>query len=423
MTTRLNNGALKFLVCLMTAGLGQNVMADGYRNPPMTAEAIGKSGNGIVFSDDASAAAYNPANLAFQKDGSFVGGLTFAHLEHTYTAGITGEKAVADDPWTPLPNIFLSQLLGESGVVFGLGITTPYGQGSEYGRDALQDPIFRPNPIYEARLALVDINPNLALQLNDKVALGAGVSVIYSKLDFTQYFPWSAIVPVLPDGVAEVDADGYAMGGNVALTWLPTEKQRVALTYRSSFEVHYEGDFEVSGFAPIVPGTTPKSDFSTRIEFPNIVGAGYGVELSDTVRVEANFEWLEWSSNDRINIDLANNQALLAGQESIPNNWDDTIKLGVGGDWQFSEDWVFRAGYAFLESPIPDETISPLLPDADRHAISVGLGFQSGIHTVDLGYTYSIFDDRAPTIAENPAYSGTYDIDSDLLGVTYSCIF
>lgn len=420
MATRMNNNAFKALTCLVTVGLTQALLADGYRNPPLTAEAIGKSGNAIVFTDDASAIAHNPANLAFQKDGSIVVSVTLAHLEHTYTAGDTGKKAVADDPWQPLPNIFVSYPLGDSGAVFGLGVTTPYGQGAEFGRTDLRDLPFRPNPIYEARLALVDINPTVAMQLNEKVAVGVGVSFIYSQLDFTQYFPWSAIAPVVPDGDADVDADGYAVGGNVGVTWTPTEKQRVALTYRSSYEVDYDGDFELNVFAPIVPGTTPKSDFSTKIDFPNIIGVGYGVELSDTVRVEANFEWLEWSSNENIKIDLANNQPLLGGQETIPNNWEDTIRVGVGGDWQYSDSWVFRTGYTFLETPIPDGTLSPILPDADRHAISVGFGFQSGIHAIDVAYTYSIYDDRTPAVGVNPVYPGSYDIDSDLLGLTYS---
>lgn len=421
MTKQMNRIGFNVLTCLIAVGLESSLLADGYRNPPMTAEAIGKSGNAIVFADDASAATYNPANLAFQQNGSFVGSLTFAHLEPTYTAGITGDKAVADDPWQPLPNLFYSKPLDVANLVFGLGITTPYGQGSEYDRDALHDPNFRPNPVYKARLALVDINPNMALKLNDYLAIGGGASLIYSQLDFTQYFPWSLYVPVLPDGTAEVDADGYAAGGNAALTCFLTSKQRVALTYRSEFELDYEGDLELSGFAPIVPGTTPKSDFSTEINFPNIVGAGYGIELSESVRIEANVEWLEWSSNESINLDLANNQALLGGQNAIPNNWDDTVNVGVGGDWQFSEAWLLRAGYIRLESPIPDETITPLLADADRDAFSVGVGYQTGRHSVDLGYTYSIFDDREPSISENRAYPGTYDIDADLLSVTYSC--
>ncbi|MEA2068961.1 MAG: outer membrane protein transport protein, partial [Verrucomicrobiota bacterium] len=133
------------------------------------------------------------------------------------------------------------------------------------------------------------------------------------------------------------------------------------------------------------------------------------------IRIEANLEWLEWSVNDTQTADLGVN-----GSNPIPQNWDDTFTFGVGGDWQFAEQWVFRAGYAFIESPIPDETMAPILPDADRHALSLGLGYAIGGHAIDIAYTFSIYEDRYSTTS---AYPGDYDIDSNLAGVTYSLSF
>ena len=154
------------------------------------------------------------------------------------------------------------------------------------------------------------------------------------------------------------------------------------------------------------------------ITYPNIIGAGYGIVLGESVRLEANLEWLEWSSNKSLDADLGSN-----GKLSIPQDWDNTITVSVGGDWQLDENWLLRAGYAFIESPIPDATMAPILPDADRHALSLGFGYTTGKHTVDVSYTFSIYDDREPTIAENPAFPGSYDIDSNLVGLTYSYLF
>ena len=225
------------------------------------------------------------------------------------------------------------------------------------------------------------------------------------------------------DGDAEVEASGYGLGGNIGVTWNITENQRLALTYRSGYKVDYEGDFEVSNYQPLLPGTTAESDFSTEIEFPHIIGVGYGIELMDQVQVEANFEWQEWSSNESLKLDLENNQPYLFGQNEIVNDWNNSIIIGVGGSWQFAENWVFRTGYRYLETPIPDETLSPILPDTDQHSISVGLGYQAGAHAVDVAYTYSIYKDREISVADNPVYPGDYDIDSTLVGLTYSLTF
>ena len=55
--------------------------------------------------------------------------------------------------------------------------------------------------------------------------------------------------------------------------------------------------------------------------------------------------------------------------------------------------------------------------------MSLGLGYTTGAHTIDVAYTYSIYEDREASLFENQAYPGDYDIDSDLVGLTYSYSF
>lgn len=151
------------------------------------------------------------------------------------------------------------------------------------------------------------------------------------------------------------------------------------------------------------------------IQFPSIFGAGYGIQLTDDIQVEALLEWIEWSINDV-------QTATVSGLGTFPlvNNWKDTITAAVGGSWNFTEGWVFRTGYSFIETPIPDSTTTPILPDTNRHIIGVGLGYSIAGHTIDLSYSYTIYEDRTSTY---PEYAGSYDIDSDLVGLTYSYHF
>lgn len=409
------------IVCvLMLSAVVMNSFADGYRNPPPTAEGIAKSGANMVFVDDASAISYNPANLAFQKESSFVLDVTIARAENTFDSSSPSagaDKAVSDDSWQPLPNLFLSMPLKDSGLAVGLGITSPFGQGVEYDKADLYDPalgVIPPfgvgQPMYEAEIAVVNFNPTVAFKLGNDVAIGLGADIYYSTLMFKQQYPFSLVIPLAPDQEAEADADGFGFGGNAAVTWKVTEQQHVALSYRSEVKVEYEGDLKV---AP-QPGVLVNSSFDMDIKYPTAIGIGYGVSLTDTIRVEANLEWLEWSVNETLSADLGANGSL-----SIPQKWDDTFTFNIGGDWQLDENWVVRAGYAFIESPIPDETMAPILPDADRHALSLGFGYSAGGHAIDVAYTFSIYDDRSST----SVYPGDYDIDSDLLGLTYSYSF
>jgi long-chain fatty acid transport protein len=422
-----NEGVSKILTILMLGAMAHGAYADGYRNPPPTAEGIAKSGANMVFVDDASAVSYNPANLAFQTKVSIVVDATLAQSETTFDSSSPSAvpgKAVSDDPWQVLPNLFVSVPIGDSGVVAGLGITTPFGQSIKYNKADLFDPAYISptsvaQPIYEAEIGLVNFNPSIAFKVGDSIAIGVGADIYYSSLKFKQDYTFSAIPPGgLPNQEAEADADGYGFGGNAAITWKVTDKQNLALSYRSEVKVEYEGDLTATPSAVAVPPQLVNSSFDMDIKYPTVIGAGYGVSLSDTIRVEANLEWLEWSVNDTQTADLGAN-----GTQSAPQDWDNTFTVGVGGDWQFAGGWVARAGYAFIESPIPDETIAPILPDADRHVLSLGLGYTFKGHTFDLAYAYSIYDDRNNTGNPAATYQGSYDIDSNLVGLTYSFSF
>ena len=382
----------------MVLSVAGAVFADGYRNPPPTAEGIAKSGVHSAFVDDASAVFYNPANLAFQTNKSLVVSATFARTENKYSpaAGISFDS---DGDWNVLPDVYYSQPIGD-GVVFGLGITSPYGQGLSWNKSDFYNPSSATAVPYDASIMLLNINPTIAFQLSDSVSVGAGADIVYSELELNAWFPTPDPANPLVDASGE--GEGWGVGGNLGITWQMTEKQRLTATYKSRVDVDYDGDFSLGG------------DFGTFVKFPNTYGLGYGVELTDDVRIEALVEWLEWSVNDT--------QPLEVAGQSMPqqNNWDDTLTVGIAADWQLTDRLALRAGYAFIETPVPDSTITPLLPDADRHALSVGAGYSIGGHTLDLAYTYSIYEDRE---SSNPLLPGTYNIDSDLVGMTYSYSF
>ena len=381
--------------------LASSVLADGYRNPPPTAEGIGKSGVHSVFVDDASAISYNPANLASLTNASFVGSFTFARTENQYSP-FPGVSADSDGDWNVLPNLYYSRPLGDSGMTAGIGLTSPFGQGISWNRSDFIPPGPFTNTVpYEAQLALININPTVAFKLVEDLSIGVGLDMYVSRLDLTAVN--GLVITPGPGQIyfdSEVEAYGMGIGGNVGATWDINEAHHVAVTYRSAFEIEYSGDFKVEG--------TPDVDVDTTIKFPNVYTLGYGVDLNEAFQVEVMVEWLQWSNNEEQTLEIG------GASQTFENNWDDTFTIGLGGNWALNENWAVRAGYAFIETPIPDSTITPLLPDADRHAFSLGAGYTIGKHTVDAAYTFSIYDDR-----DNTA-SGAYEIDSNLIGLTYS---
>lgn len=409
-------GFLALLLILIPAFVPRS-MAEGFKNPPEGAAALGRAGGTIAIADDAAAVTHNPANLVDLKGAEVQAAVTIVHAETEYDSPMGGSTKT-EEPWKFLPNLYAVEAAEGGNFAYGVGITTPFGQSTEWEKDGL----FRYSAPYFAELRMVEANPVFAARINDRLSIAAGVSFYWSDLELRQYYPWSALIgnPAAPDGEAKFTGDGQAWGGNAAVTWQATDRQRLAATYRTSFDVDYDGDFKVSN----IPGplASPRSDFSTTMAFPAIAGFGYGLQVTDKLKIAVDAEWIEFSRYDSLSLDIAENTALLP-MADIPEDWKDVWTYGIGVDWQFAEALTFRAGYMYIESPIPDETLSPTLPDANRNVFSVGLGYKVGGHSLNIAYAYSLFDDRDIRNNQNPAYDGDYDIASHLIGASYGYIF
>jgi long-chain fatty acid transport protein len=391
------------------------VRAEGFRNSTIGAEDLGRSGGRIAQVDDATAIQHNPANLA---------GITNAMAEFDPTViyisahfhSVTGQGARTTDPVKALPDIFVSAPLKDGKYAVGLGITVPYGLGNEWGNSS--SAFAQPGGVltyaapHSSKLTTFNFNPTFAAKITDNLSVGVGLDVMWSDLQFSQY-----LSPLAPGITAHAEGDGFGYGGNLGVTWKVTDKQRLAFAYRSTMTAKYTGSTEFSSVLGL-PGTS----FGSRIVFPNILSAGYGIDLTDTIRLETDFEWVQFSQFKNLPATIGPN-FLGVPSQVIPENWHNTFTAGIGGDWRFADHWTLRAGYQFFESPVPDSTFSPTIPDANQNVLTFGLGWHSGHHSLEAAYGLDFYDTR--NIAGNlvSAYNGKYTFNVHLFSFAYRYAF
>ena len=413
---------------LLTAA---NASAEGFRNSPPGAFNLGRAGGRIAQIDDASAAQQNPANLADLSLTELQLAPSFIYYSTEFKS-TTGQTSKSQDPWKMLPNGFGSTTVFDGKLALGVGLTVPFGLSNDWdpGSPAFAHPtgVLRYQTPYSAELKTINANPAAALKLGDHLRLGAGVDVMWSELTLKQFYPWLIFpgsVGTEPDGNIQAKGDGFAVGGNAGLTWLITPRQRFAVTYRSPMTVDYNGNFEIDNITPTAAflGVTSQSDFKTSIGFPSMVAAGYGLEITDTVRVEVDAEWIQFSRFKSLNLDVGSNALLFPTGTDIAQNWKDTFTAGIGGDWRFASNWVMRAGYQFYQSPVPDSTFSPTIPDANQNVFTFGLGFHYKRHFLELAYGADFYNARHIRNDQNPAFNGDYQTRVHLFSLTYHYSF
>jgi long-chain fatty acid transport protein len=260
----------------------------------------------------------------------------------------------------------------------------------------------------------------VAARLGEYLQLGMALDVMWSEVTLKQFYPWFLGTGNLadPDGRIKAEGDGVGVGGKVGLTLQLTERQRIALTYRLPMNIDYDGGFQVDNVPAGLGGGTFRTDFKTTIKFPTIIAAGYGINLTDKIRIEADVEWLQFSRFKDLPLIVANGLPGLPA--SVHEDWRDTFTIGIGGDWRINEHWVVRAGYQFYQSPVPDSTFSPTIPDADQNVITVGVGYTYKKHSIEAA---DFYDKRHIENNQNPAFNGNYDITVHLFSFSYRFTF
>lgn len=404
-----------------------SALGDGFRTPFLGTFGLGRAGGKVAHVDDSSAVVHNPANLVELEKAEIAASPTFVYYGATFESPTSG-NAETINPWKFLPNAFAAKPLKDGQYAVGLGITTPFGLATEWDETGtFLNPFgLRYQAPHFAQLKTINLNPTLAAKLTEGLSIGVGFDATWSEITLEQYYPWGPAGGV-GEGIAKFKGDNWGFGGNLGVTWRVNERHRLALTYRTRTAIKYEGEFTISNFQPgLLPGTTPSSPFKTKITLPDTVTFAYGVRIKDTIRVEANVEWLSWSHFDSLSLDAGNNNLLLTGSPApamYNQDWSDTFTAGLGADWQVAPKWVVRAGYQFSQSPVPDYTLSPTIPDSDANILSVGVGFRSGHHSLEASYGVFLYASRSISSNQNPAFIGDYEQTVHLIGAQYRFIF
>jgi long-chain fatty acid transport protein len=398
------------------------------------AAAMAMAGAFVSLANDPSAIFHNPAGIAFLNGTQMALGTT-----------LIWSKASVDLPNWPVPsqkswdqisqtfypsNFYLTHNFGK--VALGFGFFSPYGLGAKWPMENEQGGFPLRYLGYEDDMKTFFFNPTIAFKASENFSVGVGVSYIYSTVkfrlvqiaDFTSYGAGKYDVP------ASLEGNGDAFGFNAGLLYRG-KNFGFGLNYRSGFTIDFKGDMTLdpskvpSFLQPYIP-TTAKGETSFR--FPHILGVGISFNLTEKFLLSADAHYVLWSRFDKYVVEFTEqDRGVPIEALEIEEKFEDAWTLRGGIQYSFSPQFALRAGVLYDYTPQPIETMDPLLPDANRLALTIGFGYKLGKSVVlDLAYQYEMFEDRtAPNRDIYPLKLGVgaYKTHADLLGVNLSFLF
>ena len=124
-----------------------------------------------------------------------------------------------------------------------------------------------------------------------------------------------------------------------------------------------------------------------KVTLPFNIGAGLAYNVTKKFMITADVSYTHWASFSELiakftNLKIKMGDVTLSEikEDTLKEYWNSTVKFGIGMRYRVNDKLTVRSGAYYDGTPIPDSTITPLIPDANP---KVG---------VTLGVEYSIFD-------------------------------
>ena len=372
--------------------------ADGLVRDGIGAISTGRGGTNIGHSDNAAVLLDNPAGMInVNGAGLFEIGADVVITDLSYSDPDNPDVSGKFRP-CPSPNLGYIGKSDDGRWAAGIGVFAPAGFSAEYD---MNNPHFGEST-YKSLGCLAKVLPGVAFQVNDQLSIGATLGVAFSQAELEgPFYPNSLPLAGAP---TEFDllANGVAPTGSVGLQYKLTPRTTIGACYTE--ETRFRLDGTVRADVPFPPaGGIVSSNFDAQVDlvWPRSFGVGLRHEVCACRRFSADLIWYDWShAFDELDIKLTNSShpgfAMFGPtiRDSLPLDWEDSVSLRLGYEWEPIAANIFRMGYVFHNSPVPDSTLNPYLDGVLTHALSAGYSREYERYVLNAAYQYSFSPER-----------------------------
>ena len=358
---------LFFLAILCAAAT--SLHAAGFRAALQSAKQQGMGHVGVGMDVGPASLFFNPGAMGMNGNHgiSLNGSAVLSKIGYN-TPGTTYETEIEKNTGTPIA------LYGTFGIndkmSGGLGVYTPYGSTVEWPNDWAGRYVSQ-----SIELASFFIQPTVSYKVNDQFGIGAGFIYALGNVTLKRGAPLLNNDGMETDITLENDKAATGTGYNVGVYYQPNSDLSFGVNYRSKVEVEAEdGNVAVENLPQAAAGAFSATKFGATLPLPAELSFGAGFDVNERFTLAADVNVAYWSAYEQL---VFNYNGTLGGSTSttIPQNWENVLKVNVGGEYDVNENFIVRAGGNYDQSPVPDAHLSPITPDTDRLSGTLGFSY------------------------------------------------
>lgn len=405
---------LSTAICTMISGAAfvtaQDANAAGFYIQEQSVSALGSAFAGSTTSvRDASTIYFNPAGMT-RLDGPQANlGVHLlipdSDLDDTGSTILAAPVSPADsdnpyDP-TPVPNAYIAYPWMNGQLWTGLGVSAPFGLGSDYGDD-----FFGRYDSIETELKVINVSPVVAFQATPWLSLGGGVDIQYADAKLT-----SAVNDGIQEGRSRLEGDDVSYGFNLGILATPIAGTDIGFSYKNGVNHELDGEIEVSGLSGLNPAAPNfLVDGTADLDLPDMYTLGAAHDLNDKWRIMGQVTYFNWSEFEDITA-ISDAGATIS---QVVQDYDNTFAFAVGAEYEWTPEWTVRAGYQFDQTPTNDNFRTSRTPDGDRNWFALGATYNINEQfSLDMAGVYIDVADEEINVTRN---SGAAVVSADTEG-------
>jgi long-chain fatty acid transport protein len=369
------------------------------------APATGMAGAFTAKADDATAIFYNPAGIGKLRGLQvYAGGmLIVGHPEAASSPAfqLPGGKQDGNYSVVFIPNFYVSYGF-KYGLAVGVGAFTNFGLKSIWptgweGRFQA----------YSSSLEDVTLNPSVAWHPVRWFSIGAGFDITPARVDLRR-----SENLVNAESQLRFIGNAVGLGGNVGVLFEVPRVNRpsllsIGLSYRSRYDLEFNDGVIHANNVPLellsVLHDTPAT---ATLPIPDLVSVGVGVRPVDSLFLQVQFDWTNWSRLQALQLNAQD----MALNTTVPEKWRDGYTMRVGGEYAFGIVSA-RLGFGVDWTPVPQATMNPIVPDAQRFLVSGGASvYLPKGFALEAAIMGVIFRDRTSALPEFPVSYSTWAV-------------
>ncbi|MEA1915762.1 MAG: outer membrane protein transport protein [Campylobacterota bacterium] len=367
---------IKKIFILSNLGFSVLTYAAGYQIPNHSINANALATAYVANAKGADSAYYNPANMvhndsnnALEISLNYVTLDTIAYDSLDHAIHIASQKNA-----TAIPSLhYVCAALNRSGIRFGLSMISPAGLTRQW----LQMPAVASAKEYA--LQTIEINPSMALALNDKLSLGFGLRYVQAK--GVVQVDGSSLPLNPPNSVPyamKMKGDAHSFGYNLALSYTMRDNLNLSATYRSKVILDLQGDANAT-----VAGVPIASKAATRIPIPANLIIALAYRFDNDVTLEMTYDKTLWSVVKQTNFEFDDATLESVLGKSTPKDWKDThaYRLGITKKYKNT---TLMSGLAYSTNAADDQYVSFSSPESDTYTVSFGFKYRIN-ESMDIG--------------------------------------